>query len=154
MAADDQQEREYAATIKYLAEQLDALSRRPLSIRKRFLDHQIFCKQCDDVVVQIVALSPYRVVRYRVLQSDSELLPSEPRARLAAMAQHKRSIRLDKNWKFFPITDLESDAGRKLVYSRCRCGGHTFTVRGILESPGDRSTSSPTRHRNEFGGIS
>ena len=44
-------EHEYAGQTKYLAAQLCALDSKPIRIRKRFVDHEIRCSGCGDILV-------------------------------------------------------------------------------------------------------
>ncbi len=146
---EEQWERECAAQTSYLAAQLRALDKRPIQRRKAFVEHEIRCAGCGDPVVQVLALDPYRVLRYRSVELSRESLPADmnPRARAEAMARRKRSIRLDRDWLFFPIAEGDAEPGRQLVQGSCRCRGqHNFTLAGILQREGNRSTSRPTRH--------
>ena len=134
---------EYATQTDWLAAQLNALRSRPMSRRKKFINHTIRCAGCGDAVVLRVSLDPYLVIEYRRAEPDRELLPTDPTARLAAMGDHQRSIRLDKDWLFSPVSDSDKDSAHPL-YAMCRCTGqHAFTVGGILNRKGDKSTSTP-----------
>lgn len=145
---EEQWEREYAAQTAYLAAQLRALDNRPIRRRKAFIDHEIRCAGCGDPLVQIVSLDPYRVIRYRSVGLSLDTLPADMdlHARAEAMAMRKRSIRLEHDWLFFPIAEHNDDDARHLVQGSCRCTGqHNFTLSGILQRKGKRSTSRPTR---------
>lgn len=145
---DEEWQREYAAQTAYLAAQLRALDNRPIQRRKAFINHEIRCASCGDPIVQVIALDPYRVVRYRGTEPDSEQYPvdMDPKARAVAMARRKRSIRLEHSWLFFPIGEDEADGDKHLVEASCRCTQqHVFTLAGIVGRPGKRSTSKPTR---------
>jgi hypothetical protein len=147
---DDEWEREYQIQTDYLAMQLRALMTRPIKTRKSYIFHQIRCAGCGDVLVQVVDLVPYRVIRYRGSTSDEQLLPADmdPRERALAMAARKRSIRLDKNWMFFPVGEHDADERPHLVQAMCRCTqGHQFTLRAILDRGRGQSTARPT-HSN------
>lgn len=143
-------ERERAAQNAYLSAQLLALGKRPFHRRKQFIQHEIRCSGCGDLLVQVLTLDPYRVVRHRGTAPDQSEFPADmdPKQRALEMAMRQRSIRLEKDWMFFPIGDDEprADADSSFVLSTCRCTqAHRFTLRDILERPGRKSTSRPTR---------
>lgn len=145
---DAQYDAEMRTQNDYLRSQLLALAKKDRKIRLRFINHEIRCAGCGDIVIQVVALDPYRVIRYRrtELELDEQILPADvlPVDRARMMADRKRSIRLDSEWSFTPIPDEPDTRVRQLVFAACRCTGrHTFTVAGILARAGNKSTAKP-----------
>jgi hypothetical protein len=126
-----------AALVARLRRQLKALNDGPPSRRRKFVLHEWVCVGCDELVMEVIATSPYRVLRYRqVAVSDAAKVaaanpPPTPGMSMAqawyadqrSQLEHpNESIRRDKEWRFVPLPDARPDhAERRLVIAACRC---------------------------------
>lgn len=131
---------EVRAQNDFLRKQLTALNQGPAKRRSKFVEHAIYCDGCDDLLVEVIRLHPYRIVRYRHADQTNH--------------------RLDPRWQFHPISNDEPGSGNPLyvagalwsidggpvehVVAVCRCSQHDFTLFEILKR-GRRSSSHPTR---------
>ncbi|MGW0158459.1 hypothetical protein ACWDUN_03955 [Mycobacterium sp. NPDC003323] len=146
---DDDFYNELQAQNDYLRNQLHALATLPAHRRKKYVTHEIYCKGCASLLCEVLRLNPYRVVRYRDVESTIDRLPTDmpPAERARAMAQRKPSIRVDKDWQFFPISDHEetkAKEARSLLMLACRCSGErALSMEFILGRPGKRTVSPP-----------
>lgn len=138
--SDEQFFEELRAQNDYLRKQLTALNQGPAKRRVKFVEHAVYCAGCDDLLVEIIRLHPYRIVRYR--RAD------------------RTDHRLDPGWQFHPISNDEPRPGKRLhvsdslwsidgaavehIRAVCRCSQHEFTLPEILDR-GRRSSSHPTR---------
>lgn len=142
---------ELRAQNDYLRKQLHALSTLPAHRRNKYVTHEIYCKGCASLLCEVLQLSPYRVLRYRDVKPTLDELPADmpPDERARAMSKRKQSIRVDKDWQFFPIADDEESkakSARSILVLACRCSRErTFTMEFILEGPGKRAVSPPAK---------
>jgi hypothetical protein len=115
VTTDDDTERERIDVL------LRALDDGPGSRYRKFVALQIYCRRCDHLVVEVVNLSPERVIRY---------WPTL----LTATGAHR-----PRTWIRLP-PHRPDDAGRILVASVCECATHEVWI-------GDLYDALESRHR-------
>ena len=134
--SDEEFERSRHAQNEWLRKQLVALGKKPRKTREKYIDHEVRCAHCSDVVIQVMSLDPYRIVRYRVVDVD---------------ADGKRHL----EWKFTPIrTSQPGVAGLVPIDStspRClplRAGTHLRHSAAFSAGAARGRKSTITPHRD------
>jgi hypothetical protein len=120
-------ETEHDGEAAYLRSQLNALATKPRKVRERFQRLVVRCKACGDVVIEVLELDPYLVLVQRQSESTPVELPPDG-STSEERKQHWRghfearrpTIRLDKRWRFVPISEAPDEHERSLVFA-CRC---------------------------------
>ncbi len=133
----------------YLRSQLLALDGLPRARRRTFQLFVLRCKECGDVVLEVMdarlpdGQSVY-VVQIRHLVESSTRIPQLAKGLSVAEYQKhfrahrssiKHAIRLDKNWRFFCVSAQMTDrATATSAHTACRCrADREFSLAWIYE---------------------
>lgn len=140
-APDDFEERMRAQNAS-LRQQLAVLAKMPRARRQKLVLLEVVCRGCGDLLVEVVATSPYPVVRSRGLDEPDRAMPdreegepSKAYGRRVYEERHReydQSLRLGE-WKFWPLPRPwpvpGSEGYRSLIVPficRCRHGHLTY----------------------------
>lgn len=125
----DNFDQEYLKQTKYLACQIEALSRKPRRDRQKYQLLVVRCKRCGDVILEVLDLDPYPVVRTRDREGATLATPAPPPSDLRPIDRGRHlyeqmsspQVRLDKRWRFVAFSIAEPRGG---VTTACRCQDH------------------------------
>lgn len=119
MTADDFTRRLHDQNDK-LHMQMQALDAGPKTRRRKFVLWEAVCQGCGDVLAEVLALHPWRVLHFRGLER------AEP-------AAHRGVELRSGGWEFLPMPACEpTESAATLIHCTCRCRTAQLSLRHIF----------------------